>query len=100
MHERDLEDVANEVFLTVYRKLDDYDPTRPVRPWLFAFALRMAADYRPLARHGVELLGDRDAPAIASTGPDARLERNEARELVRRARSTRSISTGARCSSA
>jgi RNA polymerase sigma-70 factor, ECF subfamily len=47
----DLEDVTHDVFLTVYRKLDVYDPARPARPWLFAFAYRAASDYRRLARH-------------------------------------------------
>lgn len=47
----DLEDVTHDVFLKVYGKLDQYDPSRPVRPWLFAFAFRAASDYRRLARH-------------------------------------------------
>jgi len=38
----DVEDLTHEVFLTVLRKWDTYDATRPPRPWLFAFALRMA----------------------------------------------------------
>jgi RNA polymerase sigma-70 factor (ECF subfamily) len=57
---RDLEDVANEVFLAVYRKLDLYEPARPLRPWLFAFAAGTAADYRRLARHRVDLVDDYD----------------------------------------
>jgi RNA polymerase sigma-70 factor (ECF subfamily) len=57
--DRDCEDVANEVFLSVYRKLDQYDRARPLRPWLFAFAAGTASDYRRLARHRVDLSGDR-----------------------------------------
>jgi RNA polymerase sigma-70 factor, ECF subfamily len=45
----DVEDLAHEVFLTVLRKLDTYDRKRPVRPWLFAFALRFASAYRQSA---------------------------------------------------
>jgi len=39
----DLEDQAHEVFLKVQRHLADYDPTRPIRPWLFAFVYRVAS---------------------------------------------------------
>ena len=40
--ERDLEDVAHDVFVVVHRKLPDYDPTRPLRPWLFGICFRVA----------------------------------------------------------
>src|SRR5450432_2059597 len=46
----DVEDVAQETLLTVYKKLDDYDSTRPLKPWLFGFAFRVAADYRKSAQ--------------------------------------------------
>lgn len=54
---RELEDVTHDVFLRVYRQRHQYDPARPVRPWLFAFAFRVASDYRRLARHRLEVLG-------------------------------------------
>jgi RNA polymerase sigma-70 factor, ECF subfamily len=61
----DLDDVVDEVFLRVHAKLDTYDPERPMRPWLFAFAFRAASDYRRLARHrGVAL-----APFDRDPGP-------------------------------
>ena len=47
----DLEDVTHDVFLHVYRHLHDFDATRPLRPWLFGFAARIARDHRALARH-------------------------------------------------
>ena len=55
VHPADLEDVTHEVFLRVYRRLGDYDRARPLRPWLFGFAYRAAADYRKLARHRREV---------------------------------------------
>src|SRR6185295_3483972 len=44
--ERDVEDVAHDTMFAVYRKLAEYDPSRPLRPWLFGYAYRFAADYR------------------------------------------------------
>jgi len=53
---RDLEDLTHDVFLQVHRQLERYDRARPIRPWLFGFAFRLAADYRRLARNRVEIL--------------------------------------------
>jgi RNA polymerase sigma-70 factor (ECF subfamily) len=41
----DLEDVSHDVLFAVYRKIDTYDPERPLRPWLFAFSFRAASEY-------------------------------------------------------
>lgn len=45
----DAEDVMHEVFVAVLRRGDSYDASRPMRPWLFGFALRMASTYRQSA---------------------------------------------------
>jgi RNA polymerase sigma-70 factor, ECF subfamily len=42
----ELEDLTHDVFLQVFRHLDDYDPTRPIKPWLFGFAFRIASEWR------------------------------------------------------
>ena len=82
---RDLEDVAHEVFLRAFERMHDYDPARPIRPWLFAFAFRLASDYRRLSRHGTELYGDE--PPHRTSAPDAEqlLVQREREELVARA---------------
>ena len=41
----DVEDLAHDVFMVVHRRLDDYEPTRPIRPWLFGIV------YRTVRRH-------------------------------------------------
>jgi RNA polymerase sigma-70 factor, ECF subfamily len=42
----DVEDVLHEVFLVMLRRWDDYDRTRPLRPWLFGIAFRVASGHR------------------------------------------------------
>jgi len=79
---RDIEDVAHELFLEVHRNLARYDASRPPRPWLFAFALRFAADYRKQARVRREGLFEVPELPDPSPGPDARLAVQEARDLV------------------
>ena len=37
-HREDAEDVAQEVFLRAFRNLKQWDPARPLKPWLLAIA--------------------------------------------------------------
>lgn len=85
VQERDIEDLAHDVFVEVYKNLERYDRARPIRPWLFAFAFRIASDYRRLARHRTGL-GIEDHQAV-STGPSAEesASAREAAGLVQRA---------------
>jgi RNA polymerase sigma-70 factor (ECF subfamily) len=71
VYERDLEDLVHDVFLEVHAKLARYDRSRPIRPWLFAFAVRFASDYRKLARHRTELPGDVEQSKTAASAPSA-----------------------------
>jgi RNA polymerase sigma-70 factor (ECF subfamily) len=61
--DRDLEDLAHDVFFRVYERLVDYDPSRPLRPWLFGFAFRVASEYRRLFSNRREFLGADAEPA-------------------------------------
>ena len=38
----DAEDLVQETFLRAYRNLANYDPRKPVRPWLYVIARRLA----------------------------------------------------------
>lgn len=82
---RDLEDAAHDVFLVVHRRWDDYDPSRPIKPWLSGIAWRVAADNRKRAVNRRErLLGDEHLHARASEGPqpDALTAARQAKDLV------------------
>ncbi len=82
---RDLEDVAQEVFFRVHRRLDEYDASRPIRPWLFAFAFRCASDWRRLARHRVEVFQDPGEFAAPAHGADEAIAKAEDDALFLRA---------------
>jgi RNA polymerase sigma-70 factor (ECF subfamily) len=96
----DVEDLAHDVFVSVHRRFADYDPSRPIRPWLFAFAFRTASDYRRLARHRREVLTAHEdegsgrwptaptAPVATTEAPDAAVARGESEALVRAALET------------
>src|ERR1700692_3943346 len=59
----DGEDVVQEALFEAYRKIDKFDDTRPVKPWLFRIAHNRCIDF--LRRRGV-----RDEAEAASIGPD------------------------------
>lgn len=77
----DVFDVAQELFLLVHRDLASFDRGRSVRAWLYGFALRLAANYRRLARHKDRTLSHDAEAADGAEGHDAR-------DLVLRALST------------
>ncbi|MBX3260551.1 MAG: RNA polymerase sigma factor [Labilithrix sp.] len=81
--ERDVLDQAQEVFVVVHGLLPDYDASRPVRPWLFAIAYRVACRYRSLSRNKHELPSE-DVPEEIDPAPlgDEKIEADEARALM------------------
>ena len=81
--EADVLDQTQEVFLVVHSLLPDYDASRPVRPWLFAIAYRLACRHRSLARHRREVRGDAPyEPIDRAPSAEQTLEQAEARELL------------------
>lgn len=46
VREADVEDVAQEVFVTVHRKLPEFEGRSKLRTWLYAICLRVASDHR------------------------------------------------------
>jgi RNA polymerase sigma-70 factor (ECF subfamily) len=77
----DLEDISHDVLLDVYRKIDTYDPERPLKPWLFAFSFRAASEYRRRRRVRGEVS---ESVEVVDTSPlvEERLVEHENRALV------------------
>jgi RNA polymerase sigma-70 factor, ECF subfamily len=80
--EADLDDSAQEVFLAVYRKWGDYDPSRPVRPWLVGFAFRVGANARRRRKLAHDELDETlEGPA---SSPEERAQKNQTTTLALR----------------
>lgn len=82
---RDLEDLVADVFMTFYKRLDDYDRSRPIRPWLFGIAYRVALRYHELARHHHEIMTDVPDARDETPGADEQLIAGETRDLLSQA---------------
>lgn len=86
-----LDDVVQDVFLVVHRRLDEYDGRTPMRGWLYGITHRVVADHRrSFRRKRAQLVGtetnERGEERFASTAPppSADAERAESVALLER----------------
>ncbi len=83
----DLDDVAQDVFVIVHRRLDTFDRRARITTWLFGICMRVAANYRRRRRWTRELLSgwaEDERPALLVAADDV-LVRREEREIAERA---------------
>ncbi|HLK89695.1 MAG TPA: sigma-70 family RNA polymerase sigma factor [Polyangia bacterium] len=76
----ELEDLAQEVFVALCRAWPDYDARRPLRPYLFGIAFRIAASHQRKRRREVALTL-LEVPDTAP-GPDDLLAAKKKRALL------------------
>jgi RNA polymerase sigma-70 factor (ECF subfamily) len=81
-----VEDLTHDIFLAAYRRHQSYDPTRPIRPWLTAFAFKRVSAFRERAQARYEV-PHAQLPEVEDTTPSAehRVAARQSRELVLRA---------------
>jgi len=87
IHPSDLDDVAQDVFMVVHRRLDTFDRRARISTWLFGICMRVAANYRRRRRWTHEVLsggGEDDRPSGLAAADDILVKR-EQRELAERA---------------
>jgi len=94
---RTAEDLAQETFLRVFKKVHDYNSSAKFSTWLYTIASNLAKDeFKRRARHPAKSLdwkggGDttRDVPQVQAdttdSVPDVQLEHEEARRNVKKA---------------
>ena len=81
-------DVCQEVFIVVYRRLDDFEPRAALKTWLFAIVSRTVLDYRRRRRRkGLDAVGDDTDPDVLPAhdrGPDESADTAQKLKLCRR----------------
>ena len=88
VRDADVDDVCQEVFVVVNRKLVEFEPRASIKSWLYGICVRTAAAHRRKAsvRHEVPAESpDQEATAL---GPDESLEHREAIAMIDRALGT------------
>lgn len=80
VHESDVQDLCQEVFLVVYRRWEDYDPSRSLRAWLFGITFRVASSHKK--RRGREVPHAWLEAEGVVPEPDQELQRKQDRALI------------------
>jgi RNA polymerase sigma-70 factor, ECF subfamily len=83
--ERDVDDLCQEVFVVVHRRLPEFEPRANLRTWLYAICLRAASDYRRRAFVRREQVTDAPPDLSAPADQHDRAERTWARDALDRA---------------
>ena len=82
LREADAEDLAQEVFVVIHRKLPEFEGRSKLTTWVYGICVRVAADHRRRAHVRRETLADAEPePAVAPAQGEA-LARGEARALL------------------
>jgi len=76
----EVDDLAQEVFLALRQSWREYDPARPLRPYLFGIAFRIASTHQRRRRREVVLAVVE--PDELSPGPDQALQAKQTRAVV------------------
>lgn len=86
VHPADLDDIVQEVFIVVQRRLHTFDSSGRVTTWLFGICMRIAANYRRRRRWKFEILsgGRHDERPNSLVLSDELLIRREEREFADR----------------
>jgi RNA polymerase sigma-70 factor (ECF subfamily) len=84
------EDLAQDIFLKIFKALDTFDRRANFQTWIISIARNLCIDhYRSVRKERETIAREVDAgeltPASADRGPDGMLEQNDLRALLQRA---------------
>lgn len=82
VHERSLDDSVQDVFLVVYRRMDDFEGRSSVKTWLYGIARRVAKDYRRRAGRKERGMVPAEGLASDSAAPDEDAARRQAARVL------------------
>jgi RNA polymerase sigma-70 factor (ECF subfamily) len=82
--EEDVDDVVQEVFVTVHRKLPTFEGRSSARTWIYGIAVRVASDYRKRARTRREAPGEIESAPAMGPSQEEEVAARQARILLDR----------------
>lgn len=88
VREADVEDLCQETFIIVHRKLPSYEPRAELRTWIYAIALRIVSDYHKRAYRKREALVERMPELRIPAQQEHTLEQRQECELLEKLIST------------
>ena len=85
VREADVDDVCQEVFVVVNRKLAEFEPRASLKSWLYGICVRTAAAHRRKAPVRREVPTESPEQGATERGPDATLESRQGLAMLDRA---------------
>jgi RNA polymerase sigma-70 factor (ECF subfamily) len=82
VHGDDAEDVCQEVFMIVHRRLATFEGRSSIQTWIYGICVRVAADYRKRAHRRYESPSDDLPEPSGPANQHAELEDHQARALL------------------
>jgi RNA polymerase sigma-70 factor (ECF subfamily) len=82
--EADVDDVCQEVFVTVHRRLRDFEGRSSLRTWVYGICVRTASDYRKRVRVRREVASEAYPEATVSPGQEYAVSIRQARSALDR----------------
>ena len=84
VRESDIEDVCQEVFVVVHKRLADFEGRSSARTWIYGIAMRIASDYRKRASHVREVATETPPDELSRDDPHDALAARQARATLDR----------------
>jgi RNA polymerase sigma-70 factor (ECF subfamily) len=84
VHESDVEDVCQEVFVVVHRKRAGFEGRSSPRTWIYGICVRTASDYRKRASHRREAVTDHPPEELSRDDPHDAASVRQACDLLDR----------------
>jgi RNA polymerase sigma-70 factor (ECF subfamily) len=79
VRQADIEDVCQEVFCVVHRKLASFEGRSSIRTWMYGICLRVASDHRRRAHVRRERPASTPPPSVVGADQDEEYARKQAR---------------------
>ena len=84
VHESDVEDVCQEVFLVVHKKLGTFEGRSTLRTWVYGICVRAASDYRKRSFRRKETVTEAPPEVVSASDPHGEAAGRQARLLLDR----------------
>jgi RNA polymerase sigma-70 factor (ECF subfamily) len=82
--EADVDDVCQEVFVTVHRRLADFEGRSSVRTWVYGICIKTASDYRKRVKTRREVVQEANPELAVAPGQEDDLSLRQARGVLDR----------------
>jgi RNA polymerase sigma-70 factor, ECF subfamily len=82
VHPANVDDAFQEVFVVIHRRVPEFDPGAPIRPWIYGICVRVASRHRHRQSSSREVAAEEASEPIDPTTPIDSITAKQAREVL------------------